>query len=607
MSLKDIPIRLSYKSKGEENLLDAFLIPALRQSVSYKRSVGFFSSTVFEIIGVGITQLIDNGGSIQIICSPELREEDIEAIHLGIKMKKAVAEHSILEDLEKCLDAVSDENLKMLIELIKNDQLNIMVVEVDDKLGIYHDKIGIIKDSDGNKVLFIGSPNESKNAYCGNYEKIRISVSWNENDIARIQDDEEEFDDIWNGTHEFISGVDCTSLVGRKLKQELYKRKSAVKEISKEGVNLRTYQKEAIKAWLDNNKHGFFVMATGTGKTWTAIYAALEVIKQENIFLAICAPYKHLVRQWYEDVHKVLPDNQIIMVSSENNDWENQLLDAIYNSKYLNGGTVIAISTIVSFNLEKFERVVSKTNMKRMLIVDEAHRFKNTSEQIPKKYAYMLGLSATPYSRKSDEVGKSLMNFFGGQVYNLPIEYAIEHTASRMDFHGRWERLCTSPDVIADIGHNAHGLKYNFAQIEHLLDAGKYSDVIIIYGIVADKDLDAVFPLMPKNANYIFTNASGKRALPASELLERYLSFMSASENGTERKTDAAPASSVRHLNARTAVNAESAETVSDAVAKAFALAGKFVASDPESKPLIYIGGSTFIVSEAISAIKNRK
>lgn len=188
-----------------------------------------------------------------------------------------------------------------------------------------------------------------------------------------------------------------------------------------------------------------------------------------------------------------------------------------------------------------------------------------------------------------------------------PIEYAIEHTASRLDFHGRWERLCTSPDVIADIGHNAHGLKYNFAQIEHLLDAGKYSDVIIIYGIVADKDLDAVFPLMPKNANYIFTNASGKRALPASELLERYLSFMSASENGTERKTDAAPASSVRHLNARTAVNAESAETVSDAVAKAFALAGKFVASDPESKPLIYIGGSTFIVSEAISAIKNRK
>ena len=188
-----------------------------------------------------------------------------------------------------------------------------------------------------------------------------------------------------------------------------------------------------------------------------------------------------------------------------------------------------------------------------------------------------------------------------------PIEYAIEHTASRMDFHGRWERLCTSPDVIADIGHNAHGLKYNFAQIEHLLDAGEYSDIIIIYGIVADKDLDAVFPLMPKNANYIFTNASGKRALPASELLERYLSFMSASENGTERKTDAAPASSVRHLNARTAVNAESAETVSDAVAKAFALAGKFVASDPESKPLIYIGGSTFIVSEAISAIKNRK
>lgn len=427
MSLKDLPIRLSYKSRGKDNMLNAFLIPALRQSVVYKRSVGFFSSSVFEIIDVGLAQFINNGGRIQIICSPELSEEDLEAIHLGYEMKRSITEKAILEDLERCLEKITNENLRLLVELISRDRMNVMVVEVDDNLGIYHDKIGILKDADNNEVLFVGSPNESKNAYCGNYEKIRISVSWNQNDLLRIQDDEEEFDAIWNGTHEYINRTDCTELVGKKIKNVLAKREPEVEKEKNQGVILRSYQNEAIKAWIDNDKHGFFVMATGTGKTWTAIYAALEVIKKENIFLVICAPYKHLVRQWYEDIHRVLSQCQTIMVSSENQKWDDELLDAIYNSRYNDGGTVIVISTIVSFNLERFERISKKTNMKRMLIVDEAHRFKNTTDQIKRLYAYMLGLSATPSSKKDDEAGQRLMDYFGGQVYNLPIEYAIEN------------------------------------------------------------------------------------------------------------------------------------------------------------------------------------
>lgn len=428
MSLRDIPLQLSYKSKGKENLLHNFLIPGLRESVVYKRSVGFFSSSVFEILDAGLNKFLENGGSIQIICSPELSEKDIDAIRLGYELKNAVIERVMLEDLENCLNQISDDNIRTLIELIRKDRLNIMVVDVDDEMGIYHDKIGLLEDSQGNKVLFIGSPNESRNAYCGNYEKIRVSVSWIESDLLRIQDDEEEFDSIWDGTHDYISRTDYTGVVGRHLSNTLNKHiTNETEEQKKGGIVLRSYQNAAIKAWIDNGKHGFFVMATGTGKTWTAIYAALEVIKKEKIFLVICAPYKHLVRQWYEDVHSVLPDCRTVMVSSENHNWESELLDAIYNSKYNNGGTVIAISTIVSFNLERFERVARKTNMNRMLIVDEAHRFKNTSEQIHNFYTYMLGLSATPSSKKNDEIGEQLMEYFGGQVYNLPIEYAIDH------------------------------------------------------------------------------------------------------------------------------------------------------------------------------------
>ena len=167
-------------------------------------------------------------------------------------------------------------------------------------------------------------------------------------------------------------------------------------------------------------------MATGTGKTWTAIYSALEVNRDTPIFLVICAPYKHLVRQWFDDVHKVFPDCPTVMVSSENHDWENQLLDAVLNSKYGERKTIVAISTIKSFNTPKFTRIAGKSNLEKMLIVDEAHRFKNLTDEIQESYRYMLGLSATPSSKKQDQAGQKLMDFFGGQVFNLPLEYAIE-------------------------------------------------------------------------------------------------------------------------------------------------------------------------------------
>lgn len=429
MALKDLNIKLSYTSKGEDDIINDFLLPSLNQAIVYKRSVGFFSSSVFELLGAGLKRLVENNGVIKIICSPELSQEDLEGIQLGYALKEAASYKAFENNFDKTIEELDDENLIQMVSLISNGQMNVVVVDVENSKGMYHDKIGVLEDSEGNKILFVGSPNESVNAYENNYEKVRVSVSWNEWDIPRIEDDEQEFDGIWNGTNKYVRHIDYTYIIVDKLKEEARKRNITlpVKEKKKEPVELRDYQKEAIANWIANGYRGFFVMATGTGKTWTAIYSALEVIKKDPILLVICAPYKHLVRQWYEDVHKVLPDNPTVMVSSENHDWENQLLDAILNVKYGNKTTIVAISTIKSFNTSKFTRIANKATLEKMLIVDEAHRFKNLSNEIKESYKYMLGLSATPFSRKQDKAGEELMNFFGGQVFNLPLEYAIEH------------------------------------------------------------------------------------------------------------------------------------------------------------------------------------
>ena len=425
MGLKNLPIRISYRSKGENNILDSFIIPAFNISKIYKRSVGFFSSSVFELIGEGVKNFAANGGSIQIICSPELSEEDVEAIKLGYQLKDAIVHNVFIGDLRKALADLSDDKLSFLAELIERDILNIKLVDVDDIFGIYHDKIGLFEDFEGEKVLFVGSPNESKNAYLQNYEKIRLSMSWKTGDQERIDDDEEEFDSIWGGSNPFVKRKDITEAVIKEIKEQIEQKKSISNE-NNQLIKLRDYQNEAIAAWCENNNMGFYVMATGTGKTWTAIYTALTIIKNESILLVICAPYKHLVKQWFEDVHKVLGEYITVMVSSENPDWQNELTDAIMDSKYNKKKTVIAISTIKSFYSEKFEKIAIKAKMNRMLIVDEAHRFKKLSSTTKRLYSYMLGLSATPSNKKNNEFGRELLDYFGGKVYDLPIEYAIE-------------------------------------------------------------------------------------------------------------------------------------------------------------------------------------
>lgn len=163
-----------------------------------------------------------------------------------------------------------------------------------------------------------------------------------------------------------------------------------------------------------------------------------------------------------------------------------------------------------------------------------------------------------------------------------PLE-AIIHTAERTGFRGRWDRICDDPYVICDIGHNEHGLRHNFAQLERMLAEGTCTDLIMVYGSVADKDVDAVLHLMPENATYIFTQAHGKRALAADSVRERYLAF--CAEAG--RKTE----------------NVHCCGTVIEAMDHAFKLAASMKEADGNACPLIYVGGSTYVVSEAVAAM----
>ena len=173
---------------------------------------------------------------------------------------------------------------------------------------------------------------------------------------------------------------------------------------------------------------------------------------------------------------------------------------------------------------------------------------------------------------------RSLLRLTGSEMLE-----AIKHTAQRTGFRGRWERVSDDPYVICDIGHNEHGLRHNFSQLERMLAEGEFTDLIMVYGSVADKDVDAVLHLMPENATYVFTQAHGKRALAAESVRGRYLAFCTE----TGRKTD----------------DVHCCGTVVEAVELAFRHAASLKEADVNARPLIYVGGSTYVVSEAVAAL----
>lgn len=99
-------------------------------------------------------------------------------------------------------------------------------------------------------------------------------------------------------------------------------------------------------------------------------------------------------------------------------------------------------------------------------------------------------------------------------ISDRDISYGLSHTVLSTELRGRWEIRGKNPLVVCDTGHNAHGL----GDVSKQIAKQKFEKLYIVLGVVNDKDLDSALSLMPKEAYYIFTQASIHRALDADDL-----------------------------------------------------------------------------------------
>lgn len=428
MNFKDIPVNISYKSVGEETF-SQILNPLLACTKTYKRSVGYFSSSALNFIGDGILELARNGGKIYLATSPQLSDEDVFAIQSGYQAREILEKQFLLE-VQNALKFISDENAKMLYMLIKEEIVDVKIVTRSN--GIYHDKLALLEDFDGNIIACVGSNNETGSGYNFNYEKIRVYKSWNDSE-GRIADEMAEFESIWENENSDLVVYDFMDAFEKEVLNRTAKKGVYATDGTK--YTMRQYQIEAKEKWNENGHNGFFVMATGTGKTITALNAIKEFVTENKIFTIIAVPYKHLVSQWAEDVKEFFPDATIHIVHGEIKDGETKIFASYLQSKK-KYKPIIVVTTIMSFFLDRYVNLYDKVDYDKLLIVDEAHNFVNRiNDELYDKYRYKLGLSATPVFGNDENKTKILLDWFGGQVIDLPIEKVLGKYLVNYEYH----------------------------------------------------------------------------------------------------------------------------------------------------------------------------
>ena len=442
MSLIDLNIKSEYRSLID-NVVDDFYVPVLKESVLYQRAVGFFSSSALIAISKGVEGLISNGGKIQVIASPRLSQEDIDEIRKGYEVHK-VLERALLRGIETHNSVEDTSRLSYIASLIANGVLDIKIafLSTNNEIAMYHEKMGIMNDIEGNAVAFSGSMNESENAFSANYESFDVFCSWT-NEKERVFQKQMAFQAIWNDYEPGVETIDFPEAV----KDRIYAfnnslRRNSGLETPEENsfpedamflppdFKIRPYQESAIQNWKENGYCGIYDMATGTGKTLTAL-ASIEHLFSDNhkrLGVVIVCPYQHLVEQWVEDIVRFGIKPIVGYSSSSQKSWKKNLAQAVRSFNLRVSDFFCFITTNASFVTKTVQDQIGILSEDVVFVVDEAHNMGATNYRryLPDNIKYRLGLSAT-IDRHNDESGTTaLAEYFGKKCIAYSLKDAID-------------------------------------------------------------------------------------------------------------------------------------------------------------------------------------
>lgn len=473
------PDSCRFKSHSEWEPV-GFFSECLCNSTSFDLMLGFFASSAINVLSDGFAAFLHSGGKMRLIINDLLSEEDKDAIKKG--ESDSLLPSFDLNNIEAIKNTLSERDVhffECVAWLIRNNRIEIKIIAPKDGQGIAHTKCGVFNDGI-NKVGFDGSVNFSRSALIENIESLTAMCDWNGTvEVSKIKDIETDFNKIFAGEDETVRYIKADDIrtritnsfkdkelkdlledevkqldrTSQKMSSTVLRALSSAREKVQEAINSyhaiivedntkpcfpypsgpRSYQNEAFENWKNNQQKGLFAMATGTGKTITALNCLLEIYKRNGYYKSIIlVPTTTLVNQWEQECRK-FNFTSIIKVYSKNPEWHSKIellkMADRYKKPNAPSQNFIIISTYASFIREKvFQELNDFEKGKLLLIADEAHNMGSPSMLKRLKdiiYLRRIGLSATPERQFDTETNKKIYHFFGADD-KFTFEYSME-------------------------------------------------------------------------------------------------------------------------------------------------------------------------------------
>ena len=450
--LSNIPLKISYDS-GLDDILWEFYIPVLSLSNNYDRIAGFFSSSSLAIAARGMEDFISNGGKMRLVTCPQLSTRDIEMLEKSVRNLDELLTKNFISDYSQIEFQFQRDHIKALGWMLANGRLEMKIAVIKkngkmcnaeqiNELGIMHQKVGVFYDQSGNILSFSGSNNESALGWLGNTEEFKVFCSW-KGAMPYIEDDIKKFDSFWRANRPDVEMKDIPQALAEELIKEskdfepsmLATKKYYPDKIirEKQPLKLFFYQKEAVEMWEDNKRNLLLQMATGCGKTRTAIGCMKSTLKDTSKLLVVIAcPQATLASQWKTDIESL--DIQIdhsIEINGNVTNWISLLKREILKLSTGLYKNLIVYTTHQVCSSEKYISLINQTSdkIKKFLIGDEVHGLgaAKTKNGLLEIYSYRLGLSATPQRWFDDEGSLLIENFFGDKSFEFSIEDALKN------------------------------------------------------------------------------------------------------------------------------------------------------------------------------------
>ncbi|UZE96819.1 helicase-related protein [Alkalimarinus alittae] len=464
-SFENLKIKDVYRT-GKDDLYNDFYKPLLEVSTSYDRAVGYFSSQLLSNSAKGLSRLIYSNGKMRLIIGHPLDESEFIAIKNGESLKEQCLELSerLIELLES--EGKSSSTLELLALLIARNSLEIKFALR--RVGMYHEKIGIFSDEFGNKVVFQGSANETPHGmgFALNAESISVYKSWDQDVFQRYGlEYTEGFERLWLNQEEHVITVDVPSQIYERIAANVkdsplifdshsvkdFEDGLETKNINRElcvprvpdylgdkKFTLKNHQLAALGAWKASHYSGIFHLATGSGKTITAIYGAVRVYearvaKNQGTCLIVAVPYIELAKQWLQNLSDF--SIEAIQCFGSKNSWYQDLERQI---QYFTAGHKKFLAIVVvnkTLGSDGFNSLISRISSNNILFVgDECHNHCSSRlcEKLPSA-SYKIGLSATPFRADDDEIDspfsdgakQRLIEYYGEIVATYSLSDAI--------------------------------------------------------------------------------------------------------------------------------------------------------------------------------------